>query len=831
LTDPRDAPSPLISIIVPVFNEQTTVAAVIARLLEIDLPAPREIIVVNDGSSDGTRAVLDGLATNALVTVVHSERNRGKGHAVRLGVARARGTVIAIQDADLELDPAQLAFLTEPVLQGTSEVIYGSRFLSGRPAAPRSTILANRALTALTNIVYGSAITDMETCYKIMRADIARDLGLTADRFDIEPEITARLLAAGHGIDERAVTFPPRSRAAGKKIGWRDGIDAVRMLLRLRPRGALLTRALLLLAFVAGFAALAVVVSGGFMLDLGTVRVRAHDPTVPVTAAVVAAGLALLRGRDRLRAASSWWWIVVGNGAAPLACVLAAITIGVGWGYGTRVAGGSDSYCYLNEAELLARGQVRQLQPVAVDVPWPNAAWSFVPAGHAPAAGVPGAIVPICPAGYPLMMAAARFVAGRPGMFAVVPVLGGLAVWFVFVLARRLGGPVAGITGAVLLAASPAFLYQVVQPMSDVPALALWLWSLSLAWRAIERPGWQGVLLSGGMAGAAVLVRPNLVPLAGIIALWIAAARPGTMDQRIVTLAAFGTALLPFALLVLALQNAMYGGPLTSGYGDLGPLFKFDHIVPNLERYPRWLVETHTPFLALALAAPWVCRRRGGRRSVPARWLLAFAAVTLACYLPYVVFDAWWYLRFILPAIAILLASSAAVAVCLSSRLPQCWRAPVLGLAIATLVVSYVSIAAHRRVFELRELERAYRTGGEYVAAHLPPNAVVLTLRQSGSVRFYSGRQTAVWADIDPEALDRALGYLRRRGYRPFLLLESAEEPEFRKRFGGRSSVGSLEWPPTAEIDRDIRIYDPADYAPFMRGESVRTDHVWTKPR
>ena len=202
----------------------------IERLLTIDLPAAREIIVINDGSSDGTREVLDGLPANARVRIVHAERNRGKGHAIRLGLSSARGDVVAIQDADLELDPAQLAMLIAPLLAGETDVVYGSRFLGGTPDAPRITLIANRALTSLTNVLFGSAITDMETCYKVMRTSVARSLGLTADRFDIEPEITARLLKAGHTIVERPVIFQPRSRAAGKKIGWRDGVTAIRML-------------------------------------------------------------------------------------------------------------------------------------------------------------------------------------------------------------------------------------------------------------------------------------------------------------------------------------------------------------------------------------------------------------------------------------------------------------------------------------------------------------------------------------------------------------------------------------------------------------------------
>jgi glycosyltransferase involved in cell wall biosynthesis len=220
-----------------VFNESGTVSAVIDRLMTIELPADREIIVVNDGSNDGTRAVLERLDATPRLRILHADRNRGKGHAIRLGLAAVRGTVVAIQDADLELDPAQLAALVRPLLDGQANVVYGSRFLAGTPRAPRLTIVANRALTILTNLLYGSSITDMETCYKIMRTSVARSLDLTADRFDIEPEITARLLMAGHRIVERPVTFNPRSRAAGKKIGWRDGLTAIRVLVRHRFSG------------------------------------------------------------------------------------------------------------------------------------------------------------------------------------------------------------------------------------------------------------------------------------------------------------------------------------------------------------------------------------------------------------------------------------------------------------------------------------------------------------------------------------------------------------------------------------------------------------------
>ncbi len=210
--------------------------AVIDRLFAIDLPIPREVIVINDGSSDGTAAVLSALPSRPDLTVVNLAANRGKGHAVRTGLARSRGTITAIQDADLELDPAELAVLVAPILRGEAVAIYGSRFLSGTAQVGFVTRTGNAFLTWLTNLLYGQRLTDMETCYKIIRGDIARGLTLTADRFDIEPEITVMLLKGGHRIVEIPVSFSPRSRAAGKKIRWRDGLHAVRILFRHKLR-------------------------------------------------------------------------------------------------------------------------------------------------------------------------------------------------------------------------------------------------------------------------------------------------------------------------------------------------------------------------------------------------------------------------------------------------------------------------------------------------------------------------------------------------------------------------------------------------------------------
>jgi glycosyltransferase involved in cell wall biosynthesis len=232
-----NAPADRLSIIVPVYNEVATSRAVIDRLLAVDLPLPREILVVNDGSTDGTGKVLDQAVADGLpITVVHAARNGGKGSAIREGLRQATGSIVAIQDADLELDPAQLAILIRPILDAGATVVYGSRFLRGRASAPLVGFAANRVLTTLTNVLFGGSLTDMETCYKVMRVDVARSLELTAERFDIEPQITARLLRRGHRIQELPVRFDPRSRAQGKKIGWRDGLRAVQVLIAERLR-------------------------------------------------------------------------------------------------------------------------------------------------------------------------------------------------------------------------------------------------------------------------------------------------------------------------------------------------------------------------------------------------------------------------------------------------------------------------------------------------------------------------------------------------------------------------------------------------------------------
>ncbi len=222
-----------LSVIIPVYNEETTIGEVIDKVREVELPVTREIIVVDDGSTDQTAEILAQRQQD--VTFVHFSRiNFGKGAAIRIGLTYVTGDVVIIQDADLELDPNEYKLLLAPIMAGEANVIYGSRFLKPNPDISRRTIWANRFLTWLTNALYGSSLTDMETAYKAFRAEVVNSINLQCHRFEFEPEVTAKLLRAGYTINEVPISYNPRTTEEGKKIGWRDGVTAISTLLKYR---------------------------------------------------------------------------------------------------------------------------------------------------------------------------------------------------------------------------------------------------------------------------------------------------------------------------------------------------------------------------------------------------------------------------------------------------------------------------------------------------------------------------------------------------------------------------------------------------------------------
>jgi glycosyltransferase involved in cell wall biosynthesis len=223
-----------LSVIVPVYNEVGTIAEVVDKVVDLDLGGlVLELIISDDGSTDGSAGVISEISSRHAVVRTHtSPANLGKGAAVRQGLALATGDIVLIQDADLELDPKEYARLLAPILEGRAKVVYGSRFLRRSKGIPFRTRVANRFLTLLTNLLFGSRLSDMETAYKVFRIEVLHSLKLRCVRFDFEPEVTAAVLKAGYEIAEVPVSYNPRTPLEGKKVRFIDGIEAVIALIR-----------------------------------------------------------------------------------------------------------------------------------------------------------------------------------------------------------------------------------------------------------------------------------------------------------------------------------------------------------------------------------------------------------------------------------------------------------------------------------------------------------------------------------------------------------------------------------------------------------------------
>jgi glycosyltransferase involved in cell wall biosynthesis len=222
-----------LSVLVPVFNERSTVAEAIRRVRAVDVEADVEVIVVDDGSEDGTDKVLAAL-TDSTVRVLTHDVNQGKGAAIRTALAAASGDLVLVQDADLEYDPADWPRLIDPIVRHKALVVYGSRFTGERKNMLPLHWMGNRLLSLVTNILYSSTLSDMETCYKLFDRRVLEGITIRSDRFDFEPEITAKVLRRGYRIYEVPVSYAGREPDEGKKITWRDGFGAMRALVKFR---------------------------------------------------------------------------------------------------------------------------------------------------------------------------------------------------------------------------------------------------------------------------------------------------------------------------------------------------------------------------------------------------------------------------------------------------------------------------------------------------------------------------------------------------------------------------------------------------------------------
>ena len=223
---------PLLSVVVPVYNERATIEEIIRRTLAV--PVRIELIVVDDGSKDGTRELVSALREKHDFRLIFQDRNQGKGAALRRGFQEVSGDIVVIQDADLEYSPEEYPQLIELICQGRADVVYGSRFLGRHRVFLFTHYLGNRLLTGITNVLYNTMLSDMETCYKVMRTEVIRSMTLRSDSFGIEPELTAKIFKRGYRVYEVPITYDGRGYEEGKKITWRDGFVALWVLLKYR---------------------------------------------------------------------------------------------------------------------------------------------------------------------------------------------------------------------------------------------------------------------------------------------------------------------------------------------------------------------------------------------------------------------------------------------------------------------------------------------------------------------------------------------------------------------------------------------------------------------
>jgi hypothetical protein len=551
----------------------------------------------------------------------------------------------------------------------------------------------------------------------------------------------------------------------------------------------------------------------GFSLNVGRLHVSAHEPLRPaaVAIAVCLAGW-LLCGAATLRREVERLLELPARLSPYAAIGLALLTVWAGLRWGTFVAGGSDSYGYVSQADLWLNGQLRVPQPLAARFNWTNVDQSFAPLGYQ--AGTQAhTIVPTYSAGVPILMAIGKLVIGENGPFVVVPILGGLAVWLTYRLGRRVLDEFEALMAALLLATSPAFLFQLMNPMSDVAAMAMWMTALLLA---LGRHRWSP-WLAGLAASCALVIRPNLPLVAIALALaiaWQPSSRRTRQQIRLRDVILFAPGVVFAAAFVMTLNAYLYGSPLTSGYGTFSQLYAIENGPANLRLYASWLWQAETPLLLLAPLAfvlPGALDREpvGASRAASARLLLAGLILgVVASYVFYVQFTPWWYLRFLLTAYPALMVAAVAGLAWMTRALPRPWHTAVLMIVLTAAASAAIVRAERLDAFNQQPGERRYQTAARGAEAATPPNAVILCVQHSGSVRYYGHRLTLRWDFLVPGELDRVVADLQAGGYKPYVLLESWESPRFREFFATASRAGRLDWKPAATPVPDVSLYE-----------------------
>jgi len=361
-----------------------------------------------------------------------------------------------------------------------------------------------------------------------------------------------------------------------------------------------------------------------------------------------------------------------------------------------------------------------------------------------------------------------------------------------------------------LFAFSPILLFQSLEPMSDVPVTAFW----AAAWWLALSPKRWAPFAAGLTVSLALLTRPNLVPLALVLAFVVSRQQPPW--RRLVS---FSAAVVPGCLFIAWFNARFYGSPLQSGYGPVQTLYAWDRADDNFRRYMSWLADLHSPAIFLAIAAPFMTRVR------EAGAMLLFSAVVLGAYLFYFVFDSWTFVRFLLPSLPLLFILASAVVIRGVEAMPLALRGAVVFLVCSLVPTWYLWKARDLTVFAIHRAERRYPDVGSAIARTLEPNAVVLTILQSGSIRMYGQRLTVRWDLIEPDNLDFTLKALEEAGYAPYVMVEEWEEAAFRERFASSKGVGRLDWPAALSYRgmSTTRMYSVADRARQASGACVVT--------
>jgi len=499
-------------------------------------------------------------------------------------------------------------------------------------------------------------------------------------------------------------------------------------------------------------------------------------------------------------------WVWAAAHPAWLACALALIVSAAAVARAGRAIGGADEYGYVSQAELWLHGELRIEQPFVRQVPWRFAGWTFAPLGYRPHPSDASVIVPVYSPGLPMLLAVAKLVGGQEAMFWVVPLSAGLLVLATFGIGRRLGDDVLGLIGAWLVATSPVVLFMAVATMTDVPVAAVWASAIYCLLGSTLR----SAIAAGLLSGLAILIRPNLAPLAGVLALHflLAMRHPSTRRTAIGGLLAFSAALAPGVLAVAAINAHLYGSPFTSGYGKLSELFAWSRVGTNLKLYLLWFAQAHTPIALCGFVALLVPLRRLWPTVRDRSLFIVIAAFVVAVwgiYCAWLVFDAWWFARFLLSSWPFIMLGVGAVALAAYRAGDRYVRALVIA-AVVALGMFQFDFALKQGTFEARDGRRRFVAASRLVARVTPENSAIISLDYSGSIRYYGGRMTMNYAWIQRSSLDAIVDWLEARGVRTYIAAEGDEIDEIRRRFAGNKRLEAIDRPPLAIYEHPGRM-------------------------